>query len=236
MNTLSPSIRRLLAGGAIGAVLFVIVLLIEGATRPGYSAWRNFGSSLSLGPFGWVQVVNFVVCGLLCIGLALGLRRALRDGRGATWGPILLGVFGLSLISAGVFVTGPALGYPPGVPEHGPESLHSMLHGLSGLIAFTSLAAACFVMARRFAGDPGWRGWAAYSVATGVVVLLSFIASNASAILDMLGTLPNAPTGLIQRIGIVAGWGWIAAVAWRVGRAAPVAVSDALSADLGGAG
>ena len=40
--------RLLITGGAIGPLLFVIVLLIEGATRPGYSAWHNFGSSLSL--------------------------------------------------------------------------------------------------------------------------------------------------------------------------------------------
>src|SRR5206468_11503164 len=36
--------RFLIAGGAIGSLLFMIVLLIEGATRPGYSAWHNYGA------------------------------------------------------------------------------------------------------------------------------------------------------------------------------------------------
>jgi len=209
--------RLLLAGGVVGPPLFVAVLLIEGATRPGYDAWRHFGSQLSLGDQGWEQIANFLICGVLCVGFAVGLRRALQSGTGATWGPILLGVFGLSLISAGIFVTGPALGYPPGAAiQSGPESVHSIIHGLSGLICFTSLAAACFVLARRFAGDRQWRGWALYSSLTGVVVFLSLIVSNVTAGLDMSGTWPSAPTGLVQRIGIVAGWTWIALLAARL--------------------
>jgi hypothetical protein len=33
--------RVLLACGVIGPLLFIIMFLIEGATRPGYSAWRH---------------------------------------------------------------------------------------------------------------------------------------------------------------------------------------------------
>ncbi len=93
--------RFLIAGGAIGPLLFMIVLLIEGATRPGYSAWHNYGSSLSLGDQGWMQIANFLVCGLLILGFAIGLRQVFQTGRGSVWGPILLGVFGVSLIVAG---------------------------------------------------------------------------------------------------------------------------------------
>src|SRR5437660_10675763 len=79
--------RLLIAGGAIGPLLFVIVLLIEGATRPGYSAWHNYGSSLSLGDQGWRQITNFIVCGLLTLGFAIGLRRAFRTGRSSVGRP-----------------------------------------------------------------------------------------------------------------------------------------------------
>jgi hypothetical protein len=43
------SIRLLLAGGAIGPLLFIVVFLIEGATRPHYSVWQDAVSALSLG-------------------------------------------------------------------------------------------------------------------------------------------------------------------------------------------
>src|SRR5260370_38928432 len=106
--------RFLIAGGAIGPLLFIIVLLIEGATRPGYSAWHNYGSSLSLGDQGWMQIANFIVCGLLTLGFAIGLRQVFRTGRSSVSGPILLGLFGRGLIVAVVFVTEPSLGDPPG--------------------------------------------------------------------------------------------------------------------------
>jgi hypothetical protein len=31
--------------------------------------------------------------------------------------------------------------------------------------------------------------------------------------MDAHGTLPNAPTGLLQRVAIIGGWAWIALVA-----------------------
>jgi hypothetical membrane protein len=208
--------RLLIAGGAIGPLLFIIVLLIEGATRPGYSAWHNYGSSLSLGPGGWVQIANFIVCGLLMLCFAIGLRQVFRTGKGAVWGPLLLGIFGVSLIVAGVFVTDPSLGYPPGTHTSGPQTLHGTIHGVNAIIAFGSLAAAIFVMARRFAGDPNWKGWALYSLVTGILVIVFFIATTAVSALDESGVFPGSPTGLLQRIGIIAGWGWISLLAIRL--------------------
>jgi hypothetical protein len=208
--------RLLIAGGAIGPLLFIIVLLIEGATRPGYSAWHNYGSSLSLGPGGWVQIANFIVCGLLMLCFAIGLRQVFRTGKGAVWGPLLLGIFGLGLIVAGVFVTDPSLCYPPGTHSSGPQTLHGTIHGVNSLIVFGSLAAAIFVMARRFAGDPNWKGWALYSLVTGILVIVFFIATTAVSALDESGVFPGSPTGLLQRIGIIAGWGWISLLAIRL--------------------
>lgn len=208
--------RVLIAGGAIGPLLFIIVLLIEGATRPGYSAWHNYGSSLSLSPQGWEQIVNFLVCGLLSLGFAIGLRQMLHSGRGAVWGPMLLGIFSLALITAGLFVTDPSLGYPPGTHSSGPQTLHGTIHGVAGLVTFTSLTIACFVMARRFAGNPDWKGWALYSTISGLLVIGGFIASTAASVFDERGIWPDSPTGLFQRIAIIAGWGWIALLAIRL--------------------
>jgi hypothetical membrane protein len=211
----SPVTRFLIACGAIGPLLFIIVLLIEGATRPGYSAWHNYGSSLSLSDQGWMQIANFLVCGLLTLGFAIGLRQVLRTGRGSVWGPLLLGIFSMALIVAGLFVADPSLGYPPGTHGGGPQTLHGTIHGLAGLVTFSSLAIASFVMARRFAGDPDWKGWALYSIVTGAVVIVFFIASTTVSALDESGVLSGSPTGLFQRIAIIAGWGWIALLAIR---------------------
>ena len=96
--------KLLIAGGVVGPLLFIVVFLIKGATRPGYSAWHNSVSELRTSNHGWEQIVNFLMCGLLALGFAVGLRQVLRTGRSAVWGPILFGVFGLALVGMGVAI------------------------------------------------------------------------------------------------------------------------------------
>src|SRR5579859_852507 len=205
-----PLITRLLLwAGAVGPLLFVVVLLIEGATRPGYSAWHTFGSLLSLGDQGWMQITNFIVCGILTLGFAIGLRQVLHSGKGSVWGPILLGFFGLLLVIAGIFVTDPGQGYPVGVAPLANPTGHGVIHALCGLAIFVTLPIATFVMTRRFVGDSAWRGWMLYSLFTGSIMIVSFIVSQWLGSLEQSGILQNAPMGLAQRIGIFAGWVWI---------------------------
>ncbi|HEY0752706.1 MAG TPA: DUF998 domain-containing protein [Ktedonobacteraceae bacterium] len=199
--------RFLLASGAIGPFLFIVVFLIEGVTRPNYSAWRNFVSDLSIGQQGWEQICNFLVCGALMLCFALGLRRVFRSGKASLWGPILFALFGLGLIVVGLFVTDPL---------NGPQTLHGAVHNYVTPLVFILVVAASFVMARRFAGDPNWRGWALYSIIAGVLVAVFFVATNLALLLDQNGTLHGAPLGLLQRCAIIIGWSWIALFASRL--------------------
>jgi hypothetical membrane protein len=208
--------RLLLACGVIGPLVFILAFLIEGAIRPNYSPWHNFVSDLGESSQGWTQIANFLFCGLCVLGFAFGLRRVFRTGKSSLWGPLLLGIFGLSLIIAGLFVTDPSLGYyPPGSPK-GAQTWHGTIHSANAPLAFGSLTIAIFVLAVRFASDPAWRGWALYSVITGILFVGSFIAFLVTTILDEKGLLPNSPTGLLERIAIIIGWVWIALLALRL--------------------
>jgi hypothetical protein len=203
------STRLLLACGAIGSLLNIVVLLILGATRPGYNAWQIPDSSLELGVGGWIQITNYLVSGVLLLAFAIGLRRVLRAGRGSTWGPILLGIYGLTFIGAGIFVTDPVLGYPPGASST--PTVPGILHDLFGQLQFISLSVACFVLARRDAADPASRGWTWYAVATGLLVA----ASDVVFVLTFK-LLDGGPVGLIERIGIIVSGCWIALLAIRL--------------------
>jgi hypothetical membrane protein len=206
--------KKLLYAGVVGPLLFIVVFLVEGLTRPGYSAWRHYVSQLATGDGGWVQVVNFLVCGTLMIAFAIGLRQALKGSRGSIVAPIVFGLFGTALLVAGIFVTDPGLGYPVGAAQV--HTAHGMIHGLAGLTAFTTLAACGFVMAWHFASMPGPRRWAVYSAGIGLLIVALFIASTAVSVLDERGIWTNAPTGFLQRISIIGGWTWIAIVAWHL--------------------
>ena len=90
--------------GVAGTLLFPLIYLIEGATRPGYDAWRQTISSLSFGPTGWVQQLNCALCGVSVLWLAFVWRKILAGGVCATWYPLLRGIEGLGLVAI-AFIT-----------------------------------------------------------------------------------------------------------------------------------
>jgi Protein of unknown function (DUF998) len=190
--------------GVIAGPVFVVAFLIEGATSPGYDPMRLPVSLLSLGDGGWRQVANFLIDGALLLTFSGGVLRAL-DERGTPWmlGPLLLAIFALGVLGAGIFATDPGGGYPPGMPFE--PSLHGALHDLVSLVVFTVLPLACLLFARRFAFW-GERDWAIYSATTGALLaalfVLMFIGFNGSSGISALA-------GLIQRMWIVVGWGWL---------------------------
>jgi hypothetical protein len=130
----------------------------------------------------------------------------------------LVGLWAVGLLGAGIFVTDPLSGYPPGTPDRLPQhTWHGTLHDLFSLIGFVALAAACFVFGRRFDAR-GERGWAAFSAVTGVVFVGGFILSSAGfEQAEGLVTL----AGLFQRVAVTAGFGWLTLLAVHVLRSSP---------------
>lgn len=192
---LSRALLWALVGGTAGSILFLTTYLIEGATRPDYNAWQQAVSALSLGPGGWVQQVNFVVFGLITIVIAFVWRRVLKGGVGATWYPIMRGLEGLGLIVDGFFSQDPAPGYPKGAVLTAP-TLHGEIHLIFAFVCITSMAIGFFVLARRFAQEPAWHGWATYSVITGIltIVLIAIFGAASAQHSGMAGLLERLAT------------------------------------------
>jgi hypothetical protein len=164
--------RALLAGGAVAGPLFIALVLVQMLSRDGYDLRQHPISLLSVGALGWIQVTNFIAAGLLSIGFAVGIRRVLHPGRAGTWGPLLIGAYGLGLVAGGAFLPDPGLGFPPGTPPGIPatQTWHSVVHGSAPAVAFNALVIACLVVSRRFAARREW-GWVVYSAVTAVVAL-----------------------------------------------------------------
>jgi hypothetical protein len=208
----SPLTRALLTCGVLAGPLYVVVGAAQMLIRPGFDPTRHDLSLMSNGSLGWIQIANFIVTGLLTLAGAAGLRRALPAGRGRTWGPLLLAIYGLGLIGAGIFVADPALGFPPGTPADAHAiSSHGLLHFISGGLGFLGLIGACLVFARRFA-SLGQRGWAVYSLATGVLFFAAFIGIAAGS--NQTG--PGLTVVVLAfTAAVVLGWAWITAMCAR---------------------
>ena len=165
--------RSRLACGIIAGPLFIAASLTQAFTRRGFDLARHPISLLSLGSPGWIQIANFVVCGILYVIGAVGLRTASRSGRGSTWGPLLVGITGIGLIIAGLFTADPGAGFPPGAPIGAPSmSWHGALHEVGFILSFVGSMAACGVFARRYAAL-GRGNWALAGAATAVAALIA---------------------------------------------------------------
>lgn len=181
----------------------IVVFLVEGWLRPGYSPISMFVSELSLGSRGWVQIASFVVTGALIVLFGRGLAVVLRGGAAGVAGPLLLTLIGVALMASGPFITDPSTVFD----QHG---VHGIIHGLLGAVVFSLAPASCLVLYRRFRRDPAWQGLATWTLVVGVtliveVVLLKVAEQPASALF--------AWKGLVQRVILISFLGWLFTVA-----------------------
>ncbi len=183
---LSRSLLILLTCGVAGTALFPIIYVLEGATRPGYDAWRQTISALTLGPGGWIQQLDFALCGVSVLWMAFVWRKILAGGVCATWYPIIRGIEGLGLIAIAIITQDP-------------------LHTVFLVVIVNAMCFGLFVIARRFWKQPLWRGWATFSVACGlwpmVVMPLFGVALNTHGVL-------SGYAGLFERLATNADTIW----------------------------
>lgn len=174
------STRILLIFGILAGILSPIVVTIQVITREGFNLAIHPLSMLSLGEFGWIQIGNFILTGILYLGFAKGLYNVISTRKIISF---LISIYGFILILAGVFTVDPMLGFPLGTPDEMPESLswHAQIHNFTFLFAFLSLIIAQFVVASYFFSVKQ-KGFAIFSYVIGVstptLILLSQIISS----------------------------------------------------------
>jgi hypothetical protein len=172
--------------GVAAGPVYLLVGLGQILLRPGFDVTRHPLSMMANGDLGWVQVSNFLATAALLVAGAAGLFLAER-GRGLRASAVLILIYGLSLVGAGLFKADPGAGFPPGTPDVSISSqglMHFAFGGLGflGLIVAAVTRAVCYFRI----GDRRW-GW--FSAVTGIVFLAAFvgIASGAGNAVTVLG-------------------------------------------------
>ncbi|MBM7785764.1 DUF998 domain-containing protein [Tenggerimyces flavus] len=199
----------MLACGVAAGPIYVVVGLVQLLIRDGFDISRHPLSVMSNGDLGWIQIANFLLAGGLTVVGAVGLRRALRPGKAATWGPLLVGIYGAAVFLNGLFRADPVDGFPPGTPLGPPTTIswHGSVHFLVGALGFFALIAGTFVIARRFKAEQQ-NGWAIYSRTTGAVFAAGFLA------LPISGNNPAA--AVFFALTVVVAWAWVSAVTGKL--------------------
>ncbi len=174
--------RALLWCGVAAGPLLVLVLLGQALWHPGYDLGTDAISSLSLGPYGWVQITTFVVVGLLVAAFGLGVRGLPDHGRAVRAGGALLVVMGGGVVGIGVFVLDPV-------------AWHGRLHDVATGVAINAALLAVVVLSVGW-----WRKGRRRLVTVGAVAALACAALGWPA--DP-GTIAVRHTGVVV---VLTGW------------------------------
>ena len=183
--------RWLAIGGMAGSVLFIPTAFLIGETRDGYSHLSHGISALSEAgaPDAWAQTANFIIAGLLLIGLAVGIQRGIGKAGGSVLGPALIATFGfLALLMNGVFPTDPV-----GAPETWVGTIHSLTAGFGFIAVIVSM----FILPRRFLEHEEWKNLYSISRWFGmltIILMVSYLMAQ-EGVVNAWGPW----TGLLQR-------------------------------------
>ncbi len=197
------------AAGIVGPAAFTGAWIASSLRQTGYPAAEIQISGLAAPDARdpWIMVAGFVVLG----GCVVAFGAALRDvlgGRGrAGPAPRLIQGAGLLSIAAGLLRRDRMLLAP------GSVSWHNHAHDVISAVIYVDLVAAQVLLAARFGRDPGlgdptWKPWRPWLLASGVATgaLLIAFAADTSA--------PGA--GVLQRVAVTIPLAAIAAVAARL--------------------
>ncbi|MGH2893732.1 MAG: DUF998 domain-containing protein [Solirubrobacteraceae bacterium] len=216
----SLAARRQTVCGVVAGPVFISVFTVLGARRAGYDWRRHAVSSLAAGRDGWVQRANFMLVGCLYCIAARGLARGPRRVVGSALVPALTVGAGVGLIGSGLFVTDPVAGFPPAEDAANGAvvvpTLGGQLHNLCAIPIFIGIPAAALLSAGSAARRREHR-WAGYCAGSAVAM-----AGTCALFGAAFGGAPQVARhgGVLQRISIATGMGWLTALASRALHAA----------------
>lgn len=161
--------ERAAMSGILGVSLFAATLafltvieydfMLSIGWKPLADAGGAWPSGLSLGPYGWMMNIAFIVSGLSLTVFAVGLHRGIKSESDV--GPFLLSVSGAAM-SLMAFETDPIL-------REGPRSLHGWIHDTAFVVVALAFLSSMSFLWREFDKDPGWKPHARYTLATGII-------------------------------------------------------------------
>lgn len=181
-------LQQILVRQSVVLPMLALIEIAIGMFTPGYDSVAQHLSVLGVGDSPVATYVNasgFLIGVSVCL-FALGLQLMKRS---LAWSPLLILVFGVSMISNGLFEMGS--------PMHG-------LHGIGMVITIAPLA--CAVEFRDRLRSPRFE---AYS-------LLTTVASFVYLWMLVTGAESEAFAGLTQRIASLVTYAWFAVSAWML--------------------
>ena len=153
----------------IAFAYFMIVVTALYVLNPSYSLFRSFAGTYDLGSYEFLIASTFFSLGLGALALFIGLYQGITQSARSRMGLILLGIWGVGMLLAGIFpaneggstvphmTTVLIAGIFPVEVQATPETTFSFLHIFAILGSLFSLSLAAILLSRRFKQDDNWQ-------------------------------------------------------------------------------
>jgi hypothetical membrane protein len=188
-------------GGVVGPIVFVVVVLVAAALRPGYSHFTNFISEL--GATGttnaaFMNYAGFVPAGLMLAAFGAALAWTLPKNRLAMVAAALVALFGSGVAASGF------ISCDPRCPQN-EGSIENLVHNAIAPLSFLCLILGAGMLGIHFRRLSAWRAFSVYSLLTSALALCLLVALASS--LDT-----RELTGLWQRLLLTVLFLWCAVI------------------------
>jgi hypothetical membrane protein len=194
----------------VGQLAWVAIVFAAGFLEPGYSEIRDavseLGADTATRP--WLFNVAVAIWGLSFIAVAIGLLLDGPPGLRGWLGPLLIAFTGLAQILDGFpFPADCRTTIDAGCEARelaGEVSWQHVAHGWTYFLGAIALLLSVFAMAWRFRGDSRWGRADLLAAGAGLLGIVVF-----AGLFFLLGEYEDGRHGLIQRLALTAGGGWV---------------------------
>jgi len=180
----------------VGIVGFLLNFTALHFLRPDVNPVLEPISNYAVGPYGFLFIAADIGLGLAALALTCGLYLSIAPPGRSYVGLSLLGVYGISVLLAGIFP----------IDVGGEATTFGTIHNIVGNIEFFGFPIAVILLSLGMGKDERWRSFRRPALALSMVVVLTVI-------LTIVGSNLGMGYGVTQRIANVATLVWMLAVA-----------------------
>lgn len=191
----------------IGIAYFLIADVALYFLKPGYELIWASGGGYDVGLYGFLAASAFFGLGLGSFALVIGLFQGLsRSGR--SWiGLLLLGIWGVGMLIAGIF---------PVEVEAYPDTRFGWIHILSILWSFFCLTLSTILLSRHFKQDENWHRFYCLALILALVTLAASLLFFYELLFPSDRLFDNLSPGIYIVTSLVTGLIWLLLTAVRL--------------------
>ncbi len=170
--------QLLAALGLVGPAVWTAALAALHLLRPDVNDTSTI-SAYAVGPYGWLMTAAFLALGVGALALTTGIRRATTPSRWSLVGSVLVGLFGVGFVLAGIFPVGGCRDvgcverFESGIDVQ--MSAAAIAHGAGALLGILLLIVGMLVLSRAFKRDRKWSSLWPWSLVLGLAALVQFV-------------------------------------------------------------